>query len=111
MKSLPLTQFFAATDRAQNHQSEIHYQDYLTLCEQIGLGNPKENQHPRQPYNLLLTKEWMALILRSREGIAGFSINALGFAGYLLATETSDLDWLNHHGPEALLEGVVKTIQ
>ena len=109
-ESCQLTQCCAATARAQNHESEIHYQAYLTLCEQIGLGNPKENQHPRQPYNLLLTKEWIALILRSREGIAGFSINALGFAGYLLSTETSDLAWLNRHGPEALLEGVVKTI-
>ena len=109
-KSCPLTQCCAATARAQNHESEIHYQAYLTLCGQIGLGNPKENQHPRQPYNLLLTKEWIALILRSREGIAGFSINALGFAGYLLSTEISDLAWLNRNGPEALLEGVVKTI-
>jgi len=107
----PLTQCCAAKARTHNGKPEIHYQAYLTLCKQIGLGNPTESQHPRQPYNLLLTKEWIALILRSREGIAGFSINALGFAGYLLSTETSDLDWLNRHGPEALLEGVVKTIQ
>jgi ATP adenylyltransferase len=49
----------------------------------------------------------MAIVRRRREGAAGFSINALGFAGYLLATENSDVRWLKSHGPEALLREVI----
>ena len=45
----------------------------------------------------------MALIRRRCEEACGFSINALGFAGYLLATEQSDQDWIQQNGAEALL--------
>jgi len=77
----------------------------------MGLGNPKTDAAPRHPYNLLLTPEWMAIIRRRQESSHGFSINGLGFAGYLLAIETSDLDWLERHGPKALLQDVVAEVR
>ncbi|MBL6797423.1 MAG: ATP adenylyltransferase, partial [Synechococcus sp. BS307-5m-G39] len=52
----------------------------------------------------------MALIRRRKERASGFSLNALGFAGYLLATENSDLGWLEQHGGERLLQEVVSGI-
>ena len=58
-------------------------------------------------YNLLLSREWMAIVRRRREGIRGFSVNALGFAGSLLSTEASDRQWIQRSGPEALLQAVV----
>jgi len=33
-------------------------------------------------------------------------VNGLGFAGYLLCTEASDRNWLQLHGPWALLASV-----
>jgi AAA+ ATPase superfamily predicted ATPase len=45
-------------------------------------------------------------IRRKKEHCAGFSLNALGFAGYLLATDRSQLDWLGLHGPVELLKQV-----
>ena len=33
---------------------------------------------PRQAYNLLIGRRWMALILRGRDGVRGFSVNTLG---------------------------------
>ena len=51
----------------------------------------------------------MAMVRRSREGIRGFSVNALGFAGSLLSTEASDREWIHRSGPEALLQAVVDT--
>ena len=75
-----------------------------------GLGTPELLAEPARPHNILLTRQWMALILRSQEGIHGFSVNALGFAGYLLSTGASDLPWLEAAGPEALLQGVVPMI-
>ena len=50
----------------------------------------------------------MALVRRLRDGVHGFSVNALGFAGYLLATESSDRDWLTAVGPEELLRQVAR---
>lgn len=45
-------------------------------------------------------------VRRTREHWAGTSVNALGFAGYLLITERSDQPWLEQHGPWALLQQV-----
>ena len=95
----------------QDEQAQHLYDCYLSLSEQLGNGHPSQDQHPRSFYNLLLTPQWMAMVRRRREGAAGFSINALGFAGYLLATERADLNWLKSHGPEALLREVVLEIR
>ena len=93
--------------RDPDEQAQDLYKSYLSLSEQLGLGHPSYDQRPRSFYNLLLTPHWMAIVRRRREGAAGFSINALGFAGYLLATEKSDVRWLKSHGPEALLREVI----
>jgi len=80
---------------------------YRSLAERLGLGDVASLDPPAVPYNLLLTQSWMALIRRSQDEILGFSVNALGFAGYLLATDRSDLSWLQTHGGEQLLRQVV----
>ncbi|WP_114992868.1 ATP adenylyltransferase [Synechococcus sp. UW179A] len=80
---------------------------YRSLASQLGLGDRFTQQPPAVPYNLLLTRSWMALIRRSRDRVKGFSVNALGFAGYLLATQRSELAWLKSHGGEQLLRQVV----
>jgi len=80
---------------------------YLDLCQHSGLGSPQRNEKPLAPYNLLISAGWMALIKRSCDEVHGYSVNALGFAGYLLSTERSNRTWLEAHGPEALLKKVV----
>ena len=80
---------------------------YLELCKKLGLGNPNSDRKPRYPYNLLITNKWIAIIKRTNDHIHGFSINGLGFAGYLLVTEKSDIHYLKKFGPEKLLESFV----
>lgn len=92
-------------------QAQGLYANYLSLSKQLGLGHPSQDQRPKSFYNLLLTPQWMAMVRRRREGAAGFSVNALGFAGYLLATTGADLHWLKAQGPEALLREVVLEIR
>ena len=72
----------------------------------MGLGSPQQDCQPLHPYNLLFDDRWLLTVRRSREHCAGFSINALAFAGYLLATEKSDLSWLEQQGPWQLLQAV-----
>lgn len=79
---------------------------YWTHASQLGLGDPRHDSQPRHPYNLLFDDDWFLTVRREREHCAGFSVNALGFAGYLLATATSDLTWLEQEGPWRLLEQV-----
>ncbi len=80
---------------------------YLELSKKLGLGDPISDKKPRFPYNLIITNKWIAVIKRSNDHIHGFSINALGFAGYLLVTEKSDINYLKEYGPEKLLENFV----
>lgn len=55
------------------------------------------------PYNLLVTREWMLLVPRSREFWEGMSVNALGYAGALLVRDREQLRRLRAAGPlEAL---------
>jgi len=79
---------------------------YAAHCEALGLGRRGTDAAPRHPYNVLFDDDWFLTVRRQREHGAGFSLNALGFAGYLLCTERSDLDWLERNGPWALLASV-----
>ena len=90
-----------------DEEANLLHDLYRSLASRLGLGNQSSQHPPAIPYNLLLTQSWMALIKRSREKVRGFSVNALGFAGYLLATNRSDLAWLQRHGGEQLLRQVV----
>ncbi len=79
---------------------------YAAHARALDLGDPQHDPQPRHPYNLLFDDHWFLAVRRQREHGAGFSLNALGFAGYLLVTERSDLPWLLDHGPWELLRQV-----
>lgn len=84
---------------------------YRQHLQELELGEPQRDPAPRRPYNLLIGPEWVLTVERIQEHWAGFSINALGFAGYLLITQGSDLDWLQRHGPWELLQAVAAPVQ
>ena len=79
---------------------------YRAHARALGLGEPSEDIKPRHPYNLIFSDHWFLTVRRQREHVAGFSVNALGFAGYLLLSERSELAWLQREGPWALLQAV-----
>ena len=83
------------------------YNLYLELTRKIGLGDPINDKKPKFPYNILITNKWIAIIKRKFDHIHGFSVNGLGFAGYLLITEKSNINYLKKYGPEKLLENFV----
>ncbi len=83
------------------------YNLYLELSKKIGLGNPIDDEKPKFPYNILITNNWIAIIKRKYDHVHGFSVNGLGFAGYLLVTEKSNINYLKKYGPEKLLENFV----
>lgn len=79
---------------------------YASHCRDLGLGQPGLHDRPLHPYNLIFDDSWFLTVRRLREHCAGFSVNGLGFAGYLLGTHRSDLNWLQQKGPWALLAAV-----
>ena len=88
-------------------ESSNIYDLYLNLTRKIGLGDPINDIKPKYPYNILITNEWIAIIKRKYDHTLGFSINGLGFAGYLVITEKSNINYLKKYGPEKLLENFV----
>ena len=87
--------------------SKSLFELYLDLTKKLGLGDPVNDKRPKYPHNILLTNRWIAIIKRKYDHIHGFSINGLGFAGYILVTEKSDINYLRKFGPEKLLESFV----
>ncbi len=58
------------------------------------------------PYNLLVTRDWMLLVPRSVEHYESISVNALGFAGSLLARNEEEAELIRQRGPLGMLEHV-----
>jgi ATP adenylyltransferase len=63
------------------------------------------------PYNLLATRGWMLLVPRSVEHYGSISVNALGFAGSLLARDERELELIRARGPLGVLEDVGRSAQ
>ncbi len=59
-----------------------------------------------QPYNLLITRQWMLVIPRAQESVHGISVNSLGFAGALLVTTDEQRRYVYDHGPMHILAQV-----
>jgi ATP adenylyltransferase len=58
------------------------------------------------PYNVLLTRDWMLFVPRTRHRWHSVPINALGFAGSLLARDRDELERVRRAGPMHLLRHV-----
>jgi len=63
------------------------------------------------PYNLLLTRQWMLLVPRSRERFESISLNALAFAGALLVRDEHQMAALKKRGPMTALKHVAHGIE
>ena len=84
------------------------FNSYKSMAKEMNLGEIDLINKPLKPYNLLLTSEWICLVTRERDRSNGFSINALGFAGYFLGTDKSNVDRLIKFGPEEILKDVIE---
>ena len=97
--------------RPRNNDVETSSNDlfssYKSMVNEMNLGEIDLIDKPLKPYNLLITSEWIALVSRKTDRSNGFSINALGFAGYFLGTNRSDVDTLIKFGPEEILKDVI----
>ena len=84
------------------------------MLEAVGLPRRPGLRRQAGPYNLLVTRSWMMLVPRERERERerwrGTSINALGFAGSLLARDEAELEWIRTVGPMRMLREVGKGV-
>jgi ATP adenylyltransferase len=81
---------------------------YKEMLRHLKLKAPAGSRQEVQsaPYCLLVAREWMLLVPRSREFFAGISINSLGYAGALLVRNTEQMAILKQCGPITALKSV-----
>lgn len=105
---LPFRHAFCRCEAHQPGAAERLLAGYRSLLAAVGIetmlleGVP----HQRAPYNLLVTRNWMLLVARTRKRFAGISINALGYAGSIFVENDSGFDRVCEIGPMALLKRV-----
>ena len=80
--------------------------NYHELLEAIGLPMQAGNPMATGAYNLLVTRKWMLMVLRSQPSYEGIAINSLGFAGSLLVRNPQELNHLKRLGPMTVLKNV-----
>jgi ATP adenylyltransferase len=87
--------------------SKLLHSLYREMLEAVGLNKKGPVGEVKQsgPYNLLFTRRWMLLVPRSREFFKTISVNAIGFAGGLLAKNQHEMEVIIDEGPFAVLKG------
>ncbi len=81
---------------------------YRNMLSYVGMKAPAGTDLESQsgPYCLLVSRQWMLLVPRSREFFEGISINALGYAGALLVRNEEQMEILKRYGPMTALKSV-----
>jgi ATP adenylyltransferase len=62
------------------------------------------------PYNLLVGRDWMLVVRRTREHADGISVNTLGYAGSLFVRDEAQLALVRRIGPLAVLRSVAAPV-
>lgn len=80
--------------------------DAQTILERYHSLLQAVNLQPSGAYNLLATREWMLIVLRSHEEFESITVNSLGFAGALLVRNQQQMQFLKDYGPMTILKNV-----
>jgi ATP adenylyltransferase len=105
VSGLPFGHAFARIEFGAGDAVETAYGLYRDMLDSVGLNRSILPGDVTQsgPYNLLLTRRWMLLVPRAEEFFGTISVNALGFAGALLAKNEQEMQILKQQGPMAVL--------
>ncbi|MEM9118664.1 MAG: phosphorylase [Cyanobacteria bacterium P01_F01_bin.56] len=79
-------------------------QTYRGLLTDLGINLAEPT--PTQPYNLLVTRDWMMVVGRSQPSYENIGVNSLGYAGCLLVKTPAEFEQLTQIGPLNLLTEV-----
>jgi ATP adenylyltransferase len=98
----------ASADAGPQVAAAEAFAQYLRLLPAIGVALPAAGGRIAEPYNLLVTRQWMLAVPRVRECFHSISCNSLAFAGALLVDDDEQLGLLRRLGPTAVLRHVTE---
>lgn len=104
---LPFRHAFASVGMQTRDAGRLH-EAYRALLVQAGIEAVRHADGERQSgsYNLLIAREWMLLVPRSRDAFERASINSLAYAGALFVREPHELEAIRGVGPMSVLAQV-----
>jgi ATP adenylyltransferase len=109
---LPFLHAFARLDRdfmtTPAKAAERTFALYAGMLKDLGMAAPSAGGTTIQssPYCLIVTREWMLLVPRSRECFEDISFNSLAFAGSLFVRNVLQFKRLKSFGPMNALRNV-----
>jgi ATP adenylyltransferase len=112
LPTLPFSHAFVRFSRGEPESDlpsvDLVYETYASMLSSVGFAVSGVGQGGRQTgaYNLLATRRWMLIVPRRQSGVGGIAVNALGFAGHLLARSSEQVDEIRRQGPLAILRAV-----
>ncbi len=86
--------------------AEILLNLYNQLLKKININH--NSKKCLQPYNLLITKQWIFIIPRQQESAYSININALGFGGNLLVKNQQEYETILKYKPMDILAKVAQ---
>ena len=98
--------FSSIVDIPHGMAAQALYQMYRLMLQHVGMNPFTEREETLQsgPYNMLFTRRWMLLVPRSKEFFESISVNALGFAGALLARNPEEMALIEKKGGMGVLK-------
>lgn len=103
--ALPFRHRIAPFDPDWLQEPAVHAHALRETTERLwrDLGYDPTKQRQPVPYNLLATRRWLWLVPRTTAGWLGLPVNALGYAGALIAQDEDAFQRLVETGPLELL--------
>ncbi len=107
LKNFPYRHLISRTEWSNNDSVEDIgkrlLSKYQALMHSIG---QKNFDTTVKDYNLIVTRHWMKLALRSAPAYVSISLNALGFAGIFNVRNESQVDQVKELSPLKILQGI-----
>lgn len=98
--------FHVDNDQDPLNLAQQTLENYYHLLQDLEITTTAHNK--LDPYNLLITREWMMMIPRSLAKFESISINSLGFSGALLVKNEQQMQILKELGPLTILHKVAR---
>ncbi|WP_169577486.1 phosphorylase [Sinimarinibacterium sp. CAU 1509] len=93
--------------RAPTDTPAMDHARYCALLRAVSI-DPDAADGVCENYNWLMTRRWMMVVPRTQERWDGMSVNALAFAGALLARDAAEATRIREAGPAAILSAVTR---
>ncbi|KLV08830.1 phosphorylase [Photobacterium aquae] len=88
--------FEHVVSRSNNLDAESIYGNYLAALAKLQLGPDEHGEC--SPHNVLLSKDWLLVLPRAVNNIAGVFANGMNYSGRFLVKRKEQLEWLKQYG-------------